>query len=145
MSDAEQIRHLVDASRATDTRTNYDLKKLIEDDKVYELLIRKHPEFSSLEPLFSPLQSLTYLPTANAVARRMDILRGIALIMECYVDERNPEAVEFLFAMQNFGETQAYDSQKGFKATTVTENKIRVDSPALSRGEGERKKFLGLF
>lgn len=117
---------------------------MIEDEKVYEMLFTRHPEFASLEPMFSPLMALTYLPTADSVSRRHDVLRGLALIMECYVDERDSDAIQFLFALQQFGETQAYDSQKGFKATTVTENKIRVDSSGLTSRE-DKKKFLGLF
>lgn len=138
------LSHIIQNAQSQNSRTNYDLRKMIEDDKVYELLFTRHPEFASLEPMFSPLMALTYLPSRDSVSRRHDVLRGMALIMECYVDERDTAALEFLFALQQFGETQAYDSMGGFKATTVTENKVKVEASGLSPKQ-EKKKFLGLF
>lgn len=65
------------------------------------------------------------------------------LIESCFVDERDAANITFLHALEAFGMTQAFDSRKGFKARTATEQKINVEQS----GERlpEKKKFLGVF
>jgi hypothetical protein len=145
----EDLSKILGASGAAAQKlVDFNLKKMIEDDHVYEALTREHPEFANLAPMFSPLSGLTYLPEdkdtgVNAWYARIARLRGVILIEECYADESDPGAQQFLFALEEFGKDRAYDSRRGFKATIVTENRITLEAPGFKTPE--KKKFLGLF
>jgi hypothetical protein len=144
----EDLSKILGASGAAAQKlVDFNLKKMIEDDHVYEALTRDHPEYANLYPAASPLSGITNLPEdkdtgINAWYSRIARNRGMILIEECYADESDPGAQQFLFAFEEYLKDRAYDSRKGFKATIVTENRITLDSNFRTP---EKKKFWGLF
>lgn len=133
----------IDAGKSLDKRTDYTLLKLTQDEKINELIFQRFPAFIPLWPLFTPLNALTYLPGDNQVEARKAYISAALMIESCFVDERDAEAITLLHSLEMFGGTQAFDSRKGFKARTVTENKISLEQ--TTPPPPEKKKFLGLF
>ena len=143
MMSAKDAVEQFDASRGLDKRTDYTLLKLTEDQKIKELLFEKYPQFAPMWPLFTPLNALTYLPGDNQVESRKAYVGAAILIESCFVDERDSAAITLLHSLELFGGTQAFDSRKGFKTRTVTENKLNIEQSAAP--PVEKKKFLGVF
>lgn len=123
---------------------NYETKKFLDDDVFLEML-QRHPEFAELYPMLAAIHSTTYLPEdekigVNAWYSRIAKIRGICLILECYLDESDLQAWEFLEALEEWAKTQTYDSRRGFKATILTEQKLTINAPPKP---AEKKGFLG--
>lgn len=135
------MRDLGSVTNALDRNVNYDIKKLIEDDKLHALLIKHNME--GLYPLISYLNSLTYLTDDNMVYARRCQATALLLIEECFTSESDTERIQLVNSMRYFIDTQIFDARKGFKATTVTENRTRIDVPGLA--PQPRKKFMGIF
>jgi len=133
----------IDASKSLDTRTDYTLLKMTQDEKINDLIFERFPSFIPLWPLFTPLNALTYLPGDNQVEARKAYISAALMIESCFIDERDAEAITLIHSLELYGVTQAFDSRKGFKSRTVTENKLSFEQ--TQPPPPEKKKFLGVF
>jgi hypothetical protein len=121
--------------------TSTDTLKMLDDVQVDEMIL--HSSISSVYPLASYQNALTFFNTPEMIYAEKSRVSGILLIIDAMTPRTDTETHHFIHALEIYIDNQFNNSQKGHRQTLMLEHGIRLNTPAPQEKRGILGRLRG--